>query len=414
MIKFDRFILKNGLTVIVHSDFSTPLVAVNVLYDVGARDEHPDRTGFAHLFEHLMFGGSVNIPRFDEPLENVGGENNAFTSSDITNYYITIPRVNLETAFWLESDRMLSLAFSKKSLDVQRNVVSQEFNQVYLNQPYGDLWLLLKPLAYKVHPYQWNTIGKSLDHIRQAKMKDVKAFFKKYYCPSNAILVVAGNVTTPDVKKLTQKWFEPIPSGKKHKRDLPVEPKQTKERKKTVYRNVPYDVIYKAYHTCARTDPEFYTNDLISDLLSNGKSSRLYQSLVKKKKLFSEVNAYLSGDIDKGLFIVTGKLLKGVSMKDAELSIDTELQKICKKKVDKDELQKVKNKIESTLIFSELSVLNKAMNLASAELIGNAEDVNTEIEHYLTVTPEMIQEQAQLVFKKTNCSTLYYLSKNNQ
>jgi predicted Zn-dependent peptidase len=411
MIKFDRFTLENGLKVIVHHDNSTPLVAVNVLYDVGARDEHPDHTGFAHLFEHLMFGGSVNVPKYDEPLERAGGENNAFTNNDITNYYLTAPKENLETAFWLESDRMMSLAFSTKSLDVQRNVVSQEFNQVYLNQPYGDVWLLLKPLAYKVHPYLWNTIGKNLDHIQHATMKEVKAFFKKFYCPNNAILVVAGDIDTATVKRLAKKWFGDIPKGKQHKRNLPVEPEQKKERTLKVERNVPYDAIYKAYHTCGRTDEEFYTVDLLSDLLSNGKSSRLYIELVKKQKLFSEINAYLSGDLDKGLFIVTGKLVKGIKMDKAEKAIIDELDKIKSTEVKANELKKVQNKVESTLVFSEMNVLNKAMNLAFAELLGNAELVNEEICHYQAVNPSMIKEQANNIFRNTNCSTLYYFSK---
>jgi len=411
MIKFDKFTLKNGLKVIVHQDHSTPIVAVNILYDVGARDEHPDHTGFAHLFEHLMFGGSVNVPKYDEPLERAGGENNAFTNNDITNYYLTVPKENLETAFWLESDRMMSLAFSPKSLDVQRNVVSQEFNQVYLNQPYGDVWLLLKPLAYKVHPYLWNTIGKNLEHIQNATMKEVKAFFKKFYCPNNAILVVAGDIDTSTVKRLTKKWFGNIPKGQVHKRNLPVEPEQKSERTLKVERNVPYDAIYKAYHTCGRTDEEFYTVDLLSDLLSNGKSSRLYIELIKKQKLFSEINAYLSGDMDKGLFIVTGKLVKGVKMDKAEKAIIDELDKIKKTEVKPKELKKVQNKVESTLVFSEMNVLNKAMNLAFAELLGDTELVNKEICHYQAVNPSMIIEQANNIFKKTNCSTLYYFSK---
>jgi zinc protease len=413
MINFEKFILPNGLRVIVHKDTSTPIVAMNILYDVGSRDEDPERTGFAHLFEHLMFGGSVNIPKYDEPLECVGGENNAFTSNDITNYYLTLPKQNLETAFWLESDRMAGLAFSEKSLDVQRNVVSEEFKQSYLNQPYGDVFLLLKPLAYKVHPYQWDTIGKDLSHIQDATMKDVKAFFKKFYCPNNAIMVISGDVDTKEIKKLSEKWFGSIPKGPANKRNLPVEPVQNEERKLTVKRKVPFDAIYKVYHCCAKTDKEFYAVDLLSDVLSNGKSSRMFQELLMKRRLFSDINAYVSGDLDKGLFIVSGKLSKGVKMDTAEQAILEELEKV-QVKIEENELEKVKNKIESTLIFSEMNVLNKAMNLAFAELMGDASIVNKEIEKYRSVTSEMIKKQAREIFRKTNCSTLYYRSNQNK
>ena len=290
MINFDKFTLSNGLKVIVHCDTSTQLVSMNILYNVGARVEEPDKTGFAHLFEHLMFGGSINIPSYDEPLQRAGGDNNAFTSNDMTDYYLTLPANNLETGFWLESDRMLNLAFSPKSLDVQRSVVIEEFKQRYLNQPFGDVWLLLRPLAYKVHPYSWSTIGKEIAHIENATLDDVKAFFKQYYCPDNAILVVAGNVTTEEVKRLCAKWFEPIPKGNTVHKILPQEPIQEEARVLDVTRNVPCDAIYKAYHCCARLDKEFYATEMITDILSRGHSSRLYISLVKEQKLFSQVN----------------------------------------------------------------------------------------------------------------------------
>jgi len=311
MLGFERFTLKNGLRVIVHIDESTPLACVNILYDVGARDEDESRTGFAHLFEHLMFGGSINIPSYDEPLQRVGGENNAFTTNDITNYYLTLPAANLETAFWLESDRMLSLAFSEKSLEVQRNVVIEEFKQRYLNQPYGDIWLRLRPLVYKVHPYKWATIGKEISHIEQATMDDVKAFFAKHYCPTNAVMVVAGNVTVPQVKALAEKWFEPIPSGEKPVRNLPVEPPQTAHRREVIHADVPFDALYMAFRMCSRYDKEYYAMDLISDILSRGNSSRLYNRLIKEKNLFSELNAYVMGELDNSIFIVSGKTNKG-------------------------------------------------------------------------------------------------------
>lgn len=410
MIDFDKFELDNGLKVIVHKDINTPIVAMNILYNVGARDEDPDKTGFAHLFEHLMFGGSVNIPKYDIPLEKAGGENNAFTNNDITNYYLTIPKQNLELAFWLESDRMLNLAFSTKSLEVQRSVVIEEFKQSYLNQPYGDVWLMLKPLAYKIHPYKWPTIGKEISHIENATMDDVKAFYKKFYNPNNAILTVAGNVETRNIKKLAEKWFGPVLQETKYNRSLPMEPVQTEIRNLTVKRKVPFDAIYKVYHICARTDQEYHTTDLISDILSNGDSSRLYTRLVKEQKLFSEINAYITGDIDNGLFVFTGKLVNGVKMKDAEKAIENEIEKIKDIQVKDEELRKVKNKIESSLEFSEINVLNKAMNLSFSELLGDADLINQEKSKYSSVTIEGIHQTANEIFRKDNCSTLYYFA----
>lgn len=413
MIAFERFVLDNGLKVIVHKDNSSPLACVNILYDVGARDENESRTGFAHLFEHLMFGGSINIPNYDEPLQLVGGENNAFTTNDITNYYCTVPATNLETAFWLESDRMLSLAFTEKSLEVQRSVVIEEFKQRYLNQPYGDVWLLLRPLAYHKHPYKWATIGKEISHIETATMEDVKGFFKKHYHPANAIMVVAGNVELDQVKTLAEKWFGPIPKGNKLNRDLPVEPKQTEARRLTVERDVPANAIYKVYHMCARRDNEYHTMDLISDILNRGNSSRLYKSLIKEQELFSEISAYVMGDFDKGLFVVSGKTAPGISMEVAEQAIIAELDKLCNIPVSEQELQKCKNKVESSLTFSETDILTKATNLAISELLGDASLIDQEIEKYNAVTIEMIQKEAKKVLAENNCSTLYYLSKNN-
>jgi predicted Zn-dependent peptidase len=410
MVSFKRFTLANGLKVLVHEDPTTPMAVVNILYDVGARDEHPDQTGFAHLFEHLMFGGSVNIPSYDEPLQRVGGENNAFTSNDITNYYITLPSVNLETAFWLESDRMLSLAFSEKSLEVQRNVVCEEFKQRYLNQPYGDVWLKLRPMAYKQHPYQWATIGKSLDHIENATINDVKAFFNRHYNPSNAIMVVGGDVKLEEVKRLSEKWFGTIPAGQKLPRLLPTEGVQTNERKETVQANVPLDALYKVFHMPARTEQGYYAVDLISDILSRGNSSRLFRNLLKDKKLFSDINAYLTGSLDAGLFVVEGKPLPGVSMDVAEAAIWEELDRISTELVPDAELTKVKNKMESTMVFSEMSLLDKAMNLAYFELLGDANELNLETQKYLDVNSEEIRLQAKQIFRKENSSTLYYLA----
>lgn len=411
MIKYEKFQLPNGLKVIVHQDKSTPLACIDILYNVGARDENPEQTGFAHLFEHLMFGGSVNIPSYDEPLQRVGGENNAFTTTDITNYYLTLPAENLETGFWLESDRMLSLAFSEKSLEVQRNVVIEEFKQRYLNQPYGDVWLLLRPMAYKIHPYRWDTIGKEISHIENAKTEDVKNFFKRFYCPNNAIMVVAGNVELEEVKRLSEKWFAPIPKGPDNKRNLPAEPEQTEARSLTVERDVPVDAIYKAYHMCSRYDKEYYAVDLISDILSRGNSSRMHNALIKEKKLFSDISAYVMGDFDKGLFVVSAKLTQGVSMEEADKAINAELQKMKKEFVTVDELTKVKNKMEAAHVFGEVEVLNKATNLAVSELLGDADLINNEVEKYLAVTDKQIREQAAIIFREENCSTLYYKAK---
>jgi len=411
MINFERFVLDNGLKVIVHQDKSTPIVAFNLLYDVGARDEDSSRTGFAHLFEHLMFGGSVNISDYDEVVEKSGGQNNAFTSNDITNYYITLPKDNLEQAFRLESDRMLSLAFTPKSLEVQRQVVIEEFKQNYLNQPYGDVHLLLRPLAYKHHPYQWATIGKEVSHIENATMEEVKAFFYKHYAPNNAILVIAGDVEVDEIKRLSEKWFAPIESRGVPKRNLPKEPRQVEARTLSVERDVPVDIIYKAFHMCSRDDANFFASDLMSDVLSRGNSSRLYASLVKDKKLFTEIDAFVGGDLDAGLFYFGGKLADGVSMQDAEAGIDAETNKLKTILVSDDELTKVKNKVISAHMFSELNVLNKAMNLATSELIGDPNLVNKQLEFYDAVNSEQIMEIAKDIFRQENSNTLYYHAK---
>jgi zinc protease len=409
MIEFEKFTLENDLRVIVHQDPSTQIAAVNVLYDVGARDENPDLTGFAHLFEHLMFGGSVNIPNYDEHLQRVGGQNNAFTSNDITNYYITLPVNNIETAFWLESDRMLSLAFTDKSLEVQRNVVIEEFKQRYLNQPYGDVWLNLRPLAYKEHPYKWATIGKEISHVENANMQQVKDFFTKHYNPSNAILVVAGNITIDQIKILSNKWFGNIPKGKKYERNLPIEPKQFNENRLVLYRNVPSNSIYMAWHMPDRLSKKYYAVDLLSDILSGGKSSRFYNSLIKDQQLFTNIDAYITGSIDAGLFVISGNIRDGVTIQQAENSILNEIKKLKEIKIEENELQKVKNKVESTILFSELTALNKAMNLAYYELIGNANFINHQIESYQTVSINDLTEFINDSLIKENCSVLHYL-----
>ena len=411
MISFDRFTLHNGLQVLVHQDKTTPIVAVNILYRVGARDEASDKTGFAHLFEHLMFGGSVNIPKYDEPLQKAGGQNNAFTNSDFTNYYLTLPKTSLEMAFWLESDRMLSLAFSPKSLEVQRQVVIEEFKQNYLNQPYGDVYLLLKPLVYKKHPYRWNTIGKDISHIEKATMQDVKAFYRKYYNPNNAILCVAGDVDTEETKQLTEKWFGEIPSGERLQHRYPAEPEQTEPRSLTVERDVPQDAFYMAWKMPKRTDKNYYACDLLSDILSNGNSSRLFQRLVKEKQLLSEVNAYLSGDMDGGMFLITGKLYPQVTFEEAEEAVMLELDKLTTENIQEEELQKVKNKAEAALVFSEISVPGKAMALCYYEMLGDADMFNSEPDNYRAVRVDDIRQTAAGLFHPAGKSVLYYKAK---
>ena len=412
MVQFERFSLDNGLRVIVHQDTSTPLAVLNVMYDVGSKDEDPGKTGFAHLFEHLMFGGSVNVPEYDEPLQMAGGDNNAYTTNDLTNYYIQLPSENLETAFWLESDRMLSLAFDEKSLEVQRKVVIEEFKEHYLNKPYGDAWLKLRELAYQVHPYRWMTIGKELSHIENAQLQDVKNFFFKHYRPVNAILSVAGNVTTEQVRTLAQKWFGAIEPGEKYVRQLPKEPLQATQRKLEVHADVPLDALYKCWHMSARLDKGYYAADLITEILGGGQSSRLYQVLVKEKKLFSHIDCSHHGTVDEGLLSIEGKLVKGVKMEDAEIALEEELSKLKAKAVSEDELQKVKNKTESIIAFEDMSIMNRANSLAFYELLGDADLMHTELSRYNKITVADILEESDTIFKETNCSTLWYLSKN--
>ncbi|MEQ9439977.1 MAG: pitrilysin family protein [Cyclobacteriaceae bacterium] len=408
MIEFEKFTLDNGLQVLVHPDHSVPIATTNVLYNVGSRDEEEHKTGFAHLFEHLMFGGSQHIPMFDEPLQKVGGENNAFTNPDITNYYITLPAANLETALWLESDRMLSLSFDPKVLEVQRKVVIEEYKQNYLNQPYGDAMIQLKALAYQAHPYRWPTIGRDISHIEDATLEDVKSFFYKFYRPNNAILVVAGQVEVAEVRRLTEKWFGDIPSGDPYHRDLPQEPVQTEKREKWVKANVPAHALYKAYHIPDRLDADYHAADLLSDILGRSRSSRLFTRLVKETPLFSSINAYLSGAIDPGLLIIHGKLNEGVSLEEADQAVNTVIQEIQQNPVHGEELRKVQNQAESTLVFSEMELLNRAMNLAYSTLLGDPNFVNEESRKIQAVTTDDIQRMAQTLLPPEKSNTLFY------
>jgi predicted Zn-dependent peptidase len=412
MIHYEHFALDNGLQVYFHEDKTTPIAAVNLLYNVGSKDEAETKTGFAHLFEHLMFGGSKHIPSFDVALQKVGGENNAFTSPDVTNYYITLPVANLETAFWLESDRMLSLSFDPEVLEVQRKVVIEEFKQRYLNQPYGDIWLRLRPLAYKTHPYRWATIGKEIAHIEQATMEDVKSFFYKYYIPNNAVLVVAGNTTLAEVQRLSEKWFGNIPAGTPYYRQLPQELPQHEARSEEAEANVPLDAIYKTFHMPARIDEAYYSADLLSDILGRGKSSRFYQKLVKEHPMFNSLSAYVTGSFEPGLFVVQGNLNKGVAMQEAEQAIEDILTAIKSEGVGEVELEKVKNKAESSVVFGEVELLNRAMALAYAAVQGDVNRANEETEKLQAVTASEIKASANAILKPENCSTLYYRSKN--
>lgn len=411
MIRYDRFVLDNGLRVLVHEDHSTPMAVVNIMYDVGARDENPAQTGFAHLFEHLMFGGSIHIPDYDEPLQRAGGENNAYTTNDLTNYYCQLPAQNIETAFWLESDRMLSLAFGQKSLNVQKKVVCEEFKEHYINKPYGDVWHKMRELAYTTHPYRWMTIGKELSHVENAHIDDVKNFFFKHYRPVNAILVVAGHVELEKIKQLAQKWFGDIPMGEKYNRSLPQEPRQTAARVSEVHADVPLDAFIKTWHMDARLDKGYYVMDLATEVLGGGGSSRLFQALVKEKQLFSSIDCYHFGSIDKGLLAVEGKLVKGVAMEAAAKAVEEEIEKIQAVAISDGELQKVKNKTESVIAFEDMGVMSRANSLAMYELLGDAELMNTELARYQEITSADVQQYCKEVFRNDNSNTLFYHTK---
>lgn len=412
MIQFTRTILDNGLTVICHTDKSTPFVSVNVLYKVGSRNEQADKTGFAHLFEHLMFGGSAHVEDYDHHVQLAGGESNAYTTNDLTNYYITIPAANIETALWLESDRMAGLNFSQHALDVQKQVVIEEFKQRYLNNPYGDLWLKLRPLAYQQHPYRWATIGISPEHIERATLEDVKAFFYRYYTPDNAIISISGNISGERALELVKKWFGDIPRGQYPPSPIPQEPVQTAERRLVVPDNaVPADAIYKVFHMGKRESENFYVCDIISDILSNGQSSRLYLNLIKNSRLFSGIDAYVSGDTDPGLFIFSGKLSEGTDISEAEAAIDHEIRKFIEEEIADREIRKVINKTEARIAYSEINYQNKASNLAFFEFLGDINLINTEDQKYSAVNRDKIKETAREIFRKENSSTLCYLKK---
>lgn len=408
MIGFEAFTLDNGLRVVVHEDPTVEIAVLNILYDVGSRDERADKTGFAHLFEHLMFGGSVNIPNYDEPLQRVGGENNAFTSTDVTNYFLTVPAANIETGFWLESDRMLSLSFDPEVLEVQRKVVIEEFKQNYLNQPYGDVWLKLRPLVYEAHPYQWATIGKDISHIENASMDEVKDFFFRYYVPNNATLVVAGKVKADQVKTLAEKWFGPILPGRTPRRELPQEPVQRKKKFISYTAPVPADAFYMAFHMPGRFSDDYHPVELLSDALGQGHSSRLYHRLVKEAELFTSISSHTAGTLDPGMLVISGRVRPGVSLEAGHEAVDRVIKEVIENGITLTELEKVKTQAESSLEFGEVEVLNRAINLAFATLSGDTSIVNQERAKIAATTEDDIRRVAHDVLKEENASVMYY------
>lgn len=413
MVHFTRSILPNGLRVLIHEDHDTPLVAINLTYDVGSRDEDPTKTGFAHLFEHLMFAGSKNVADFDNYLQNAGGENNAFTTNDYTTFYDIVPAENIETALWLESDRMLALSIAQKKLAVQQKVVVEEFKETCLNEPYGDAWHHLSSLMYQEHPYRWPVIGLVPEHVENANIKDVRNFYRRWYTPNNAVLSIAGNIKTEEARALAEKWFADIPAGPPIQRNLPAEPKQTAPVQKTITANVPATTVYLAFRMPARLDPAFYPVDLIADILAEGHSSRLYRRLLKEKSVFSQIDAYLTANLDPGLFIIEGRPAENISPEQAIQAIWEELQNLQTELVSARELLKIKHKFESTVVYSELSILNKAQSLGFYELLQSAELMNEEVATYMKITPEEIQQAAVDLFQPNNSGTLIYLPKTD-
>jgi len=414
MVSFERFTLPNGLKVIVHPDKTTPMVVLNIIYNVGSKDEQEEKTGFAHLFEHLMFGGSVNIDKYDEPLQMAGGENNAFTTNDMTCYFIQLPRQNIETAFWLESDRMLSLAFNEESLEVQRKVVCEEFKEHYINKPYGDVWAKIRALSYKIHPYRWMTIGKELAHIEEATLQDVKDFFKKYYSPNNAVMVVAGNVELDEIKALSEKWFSGIAPGETFEKKIPQEAAQQEARYEEVHAEVPYDAIYISWHMGARLSPRYYAADLIAEILGGGQSSRLYQKLLKGKQYFSNIDCHHGENTDAGLLTIGGKLVKGVTMQQAEAGIHEVIQEFLQEGITEKELQKVKNVMESSKAFEDMELMNRSINLAYFESLGDAALMSEEAAKYNALSAADIMAEAQQLFVAENSNTLRYFAQPNK
>jgi len=406
MINYHKFTLLNGLRVLFHKDETTPMAVVNTLYDVGARDEHYNLTGLAHLFEHLMFSGSKNVENFDQSLQKVGGQSNAFTSNDITNYYINLPKNQIETALWVESDRMTQLVLSDKNLETQRQVVIEEFKQRYLNQPYGDTWLELRPLVFEQHPYQWATIGKNLDHIERVKKQDALDFYDQFYHPNNAVLCIAGSFENDEVEDLVHAWYGDLPAGKRSKRLLPIEPMQKEYRRKEIERDVPACAFYFAFKMEGRNSEQYAIADLVSDILGRGKSSLLYQRYFQEKQWVSEISAFILGSLDPGLLVIAGKLHDENKVSDLESDLFEFIEEIKQKGVFQKDLDKVRNKFLTSKMFEELSLYSRAMNLAYFELLGDANLINTETKNYQRINTEMIQNTMKEILKMESCSTL--------
>jgi predicted Zn-dependent peptidase len=411
MISYEKMVLQNGLTVLMHEDKNTPIASISVLYKVGSRDEHPEKTGFAHLFEHLMFGGSVNIPDYDGVMQRAGGENNAYTNHDYTHFFTTLPAINIETALWLESDRMLEIMLQKEVLDVQKKVVVEEFYETCLNLPYGDVWHELSSLNYEKHPYKWPTIGVHPSHIERANLTDVKKFYNKYYHPGNAILVMAGPISIKRMKELAMKWFNDIPSGKTIKKNYSSEPPKKEARHKQSQAEVPVDAIYMTFPCPARADKAFYAVDLLSDIFSNGPSSRLIHRLTRENKYFNHIDCYVTGDFDPGLIVFEGRPTEKISLQDAEEIISKEINDLKNQLIESTELQKWKNKAESTLVLSEMGIQSKSMNLGFFEALGNTDLMNAESDIYQSLTAEEIQQAAQVWLKDDQKSVLTYKGK---
>lgn len=410
-MKINRHRLPNGLRIVHVADESMQMVYVNMLYGVGARNEQYEYTGIAHLFEHLMFEGTENIPSFDEPLERAGGENNAYTNNDITNYYISLPKQNAELAFWMESDRMCNVRLTQESVSVQRQVVIEEFKQEHLNRPYGDVSMLLRPMAYRKHPYRWSTIGRRMSHIAKVPVEVLNDFYNRYYTPSNAVLAVVGNISFEQVVEWSTKWFANIPASDYIPVELPVEPCQRRQRRKTVYRNVPQNALYMAFHMCGRGDSDFFPCDVISDILANGYSGRLKQRLMKKKRLFTKIDAFVSGNEHPGLFSIYARVADGVAVEKAEEAVWQELEQLQRQLVPKHEMEKVRNRFEADFLFRNMNGENLAGNIAIAEWRGVAEELFDEVAHYRAVTAQQVRETASRLFRKGNSSVLYYLKR---
>lgn len=412
MVNYERHILDNGLTLLLHGDRETPMVTVNTLYGVGARDERPERTGFAHLFEHLMFGGTKRYPEYDRVVERIGGESNAYTNNDYTNYYVTVPSGYLEQALDLEFDRMGGLDWSENRLAVQRRVVTEEYNQRYMNQPYGDVWLLLRPLCFKQSPYRWCTIGADIRHVAEATLEEVRGFFERWYRPDNAIMAIAGNIDCEKVLAMVSEFQlrGPFPQMGKASLDYAKEPEQAEERRLEVKRDVPSDALYRAYVMCGRTDADFVVYDIISDILASGKSSRMYKSLVRERQMFSELDAYVTGDAGEGLFVISGKLNAGVGMDEAEEAVDEELERLVTESVSDEDLRKVVSKYESTFVYSQYKVADRAAALCAYEWLGHTDWVNSEPQLYWRVTPDDVRRVAEKCFRRERRNSLRVLS----